>query len=397
MPITERLLRLGCAAWLPVLISATIIVAYLMATDHLRKANQQIVISPAAVALAIHVEPIPSMPSRHAGRIDGAEWSIFRSRFIDEDGQLTDSYSKLSHSEGQGYAMLLALAADDRATFDRLWRWTRANLKRRDDALLAWKWQPDGKGGGIVEDHNDATDADILIAWALHRAAKQWHEAKYDDAARPIADDILNELVREVGGFAILLPGHNGFAHEDGITINLSYWIFPAFLSLNELVPSLRWYELGRSGLFLLGAAHFGHDRLPSDWMVLKATEKGGLSISLPKDRPLYGFDAVRIPLYLLWDHRISPETMAPFLTFWKATPDDRIPATVDLATGMVSAYTIPPGMQAIVAAVETRSSQPDSRVATTMIPRLPTLDRDQDYYSAALGLLVRLALSETS
>jgi hypothetical protein len=47
--------------------------------------------------------------------------------------------------------------------------------------------------------------------------------------------------------------------------------------------------------------------------------------------------------------------------------------------------------MQAIVSAVETRSSPP------APIPTLPALDRDQDYYSAALGLLIRLALSETS
>ncbi|HEX4113299.1 MAG TPA: glycosyl hydrolase family 8 [Stellaceae bacterium] len=339
---------------------------------------------------------MPSMPIGHAGRIDGVDWNIFKGRFIRDDGQLVDSYSKLTHSEGQGYAMLLALAADDRATFDQVWRWTRANLKRPDDALLAWKWQPDGKGGGAVEDHNDATDADILVAWALHRAAKQWDDVNYDNAARPIAEDILTKLVREVAGFAVLLPGHTGFTHKDGITVNLSYWIFPAFPSLNELVPSLRWDELERSGFYLSSVARFGRDRLPSDWMVLNAMKDGGLSISLSTDKPLYGFDAVRIPLYLMWDRKISPNTMAPFLAFWKATPADKIPATVNLTTGAVSTYAVSPGMHAIMAAVETRSSPPERHGAMVLIPMLPTLDRDQDYYSAALGLLVRLALSET-
>jgi len=39
----------------------------------------------------------------------------------------------ISHSEGQGYGMLLAVAADDRPTFDLLWGWTRAQLMLRND------------------------------------------------------------------------------------------------------------------------------------------------------------------------------------------------------------------------------------------------------------------------
>jgi endoglucanase len=390
-PAAERISRIKRTAWWPVIAAAAVVATYLVASDQ-RDVGQQIVIPPTAIAPALRAEPAPSMAIRHVGRIDRADWNVFKSHFIRDDGQLVDSYSKLSHSEGQGYAMLLALAAGDRAAFDQVWRWTRANLRRRDDALLAWKWQPDGRGGGAVEDHNDATDADILIAWALHRAAKEWREPEYDLAARPIAVDILTELVHETAGLTVLLPGHAGFAHKDGITVNLSYWIFPAFASLNELVPSPRWSALERSGLYLLGAARFGRDRLPSDWMVLKATNDGGLLISLLRDKPLYGFDAVRIPLYLMWDGKISPQTMAPFLAFWDTTPETRIPATVNLATGAVAGYAIPPGMQAIVSAVETRSSRSERGAMTP----IPTLDRDPNYYSAALGLLVRLALSET-
>jgi endoglucanase len=352
----------------------------------------------AAVAWAVHSEPMPSVAMRRTGTIGAADWAVFKERFIRDDGKLVDSFSAISHSEGQGYAMLLALGANDRATFDKVWTWTRTNLKRPEDALLAWNWTPTlGGPGGKVGDSNDATDGDILVAWALHRAARQWQDSAYDDAARPIARDVLAKLVRDVGGFAVLLPGLDGFEHADGITVNLSYWIFPAFLSLNEIVPSLRWYELERSGLYLLGAARFGKAQLPSDWMVLKPAADGSLKISLLQDKPLYGFDAVRIPLYLLWDGKATPQTLAPFIAFWKGATDNKIPATVDLATGAVSAYPIPPGMRAIVEAAETRSSHPELRVGPALIPTLPPLADDKDYYSAALGLLVRLALSETS
>lgn len=350
------------------------------------------------LALVVHPEALPSVPMRRTGTIDAADWATFKSRFIRDDGKLVDSFSALSHSEGQGYALLLALAANDRATFDKVWTWTHTNLRRNGDALLAWNWTPTlGGPGGAIGDSNDATDGDILVAWALHRAAQQWKVPGYDDAARPIARDVLAKLVRNVGSFAVLMPGLAGFDHDGAVTVNLSYWIFPAFMSLNEIVPSVRWYELERSGLYLLNAAKFGKAQLPSDWMVLKPTADGGLQMSLLPDKPLYGFDAVRIPLYLLWDGKASPATLAPFLAFWKSATDKKIPATVNLETGAVSSYSVPPGMQAIVDAAETRASQPDARVSAALIPTLPKLADDKDYYSAALGLLVRLALSETS
>ncbi|MGH6982029.1 MAG: glycosyl hydrolase family 8, partial [Stellaceae bacterium] len=262
-----------------------------------------------AVALAVHTEAIPSVPMRRTGTIDAADWATFKSRFIRDDGKLVDNFSALSHSEGQGYAMLLALGANDRSTFDKVWIWTRTNLKRPTDSLLAWNWTPTlGGPGGAIGDNNDATDGDILVAWALHRAARQWQAPTYDEAAKPIARDVLAKLVREVGGFVVLMPGLSGFEHDGAITINLSYWIFPAFLSLNEIVPSLRWYELERSGLYLVGAARFGAARLPSDWMVVKPNGKGGIDLSLLPDKPNYGFDAMRIPLYLLWDGKASAD-----------------------------------------------------------------------------------------
>ncbi|HXE17247.1 MAG TPA: glycosyl hydrolase family 8 [Stellaceae bacterium] len=349
-------------------------------------------------ALAVHAEAIPNIPMRRTGTIAASDWAIFKDRFIRENGKLVDSFSALSHSEGQGYAMLLALGANDRATFDKVWNWTRTNLKRPTDSLLAWNWTPTlGGPGGAVADSNDATDGDILVAWALHRAARQWQTPAYDAAAKPIAQDVLDKLVRDVGGFAVLLPGLNGFEHDGAITINLSYWIFPAFMSLNEIVPSLRWYELERSGLYLVSAARFGAMKLPADWMVVKPNGNGGLDLALLADKPNYGFDAMRIPLYLLWDGKASADNLASLLLFWKNCKDNKIPATVNLVSGTASAYQIPPGMRAVVAAVETHATQPDLRVSAALIPALPALADDKDYYSAALGLLVRLALSETS
>ncbi|MGH7075735.1 MAG: glycosyl hydrolase family 8 [Stellaceae bacterium] len=347
-------------------------------------------------ALAVRIDRASGPRPPHLGTIDRADWQLFKSRFIRPDGELIDNFSHLSHSEGQGYAMLLAVAAGDRTAFDDAWRWTRTKLQHDHDALLAWKWRPNNHGGGAVGDENDAADGDILVAWALHRAALRWHDPAYDRAARPIAHDILKKLVRDIGGFAVLLPGEHGFIHDGRITANLSYWIFPAFQALNRIEPSLRWYQLRRSGFYLLAKARFGKAKLPPDWVVLSAAPTVGLDVKLSANRPLSGYDAIRIPLYLMWDGEASPGNIAPFLRFWHGARAGEIPATVNLVTGATAPYAMLPGMAAIVDAVEARASW-SPRVSATHISPLPPLQNDHDYYSAALNLLVRLALSETS
>jgi endoglucanase len=350
----------------------------------------------ATAALTARIAASSRSHGPQLGSIDQADWTLFKTRFIRPDGELIDNYSHLSHSEGQGYAMLLAVAADDRPAFDHAWQWTRTNLQHDHDALLAWKWQPNKDGGGTVGDENDAADGDILAAWALHRAAERWHDPVYDAAATPIAHDILAKLVRDVGGFAVLLPGEHGFVHQGRVTVNLSYWIFPAFRSLNRIAPSLRWYQLERSGLYLLAKARFGPDQLPADWIVLTVAPTGGLDVDLARDRPLSGYDAIRIPLYLMWDSAATPANLEPFLKFWRRTTPADVPATVNLETGATASYPMLPGMSAIVDAVETRASWSPA-ASDKPPPPLPPLRDDHDYYSAALGLLVRLALNETS
>ena len=73
--------------------------------------------------------------------------------------------------------LLLAIAANDRATFDKIWGWTRANLMVRDDQLLAWRWDPAHRPA--VADINDASDGDILVAWALTDSPRSLPKGMY--------------------------------------------------------------------------------------------------------------------------------------------------------------------------------------------------------------------------
>src|SRR5476649_908231 len=115
---------------------------------------------------------VQAAPPAVGGSLHAPEfWQAYKSRFVTPAGRVVDTANKnISHSEGQGYAMLLAVAAGDRATFNLVWDWTRANLMVRDDSLLAWRWQPDERPA--VADINNATDGDLLVAWALTEAAE---------------------------------------------------------------------------------------------------------------------------------------------------------------------------------------------------------------------------------
>jgi endoglucanase len=121
-------------------------------------------------------------------------WRAYKARFVTAQGRVVDTANGLvSHSEGQGYGMLLAVAADDRDSFERIWGWTRANLFIRNDALAAWRWEPDKRPA--IADVNNASDGDLLIAWALVEAATAWPDPSYRVAARRMALDIGRKLV----------------------------------------------------------------------------------------------------------------------------------------------------------------------------------------------------------
>ena len=61
-------------------------------------------------------------------------------------------------SEGQAYAMLVAVGSGDDASFRRVWGWTRQHLVR-PDGTLSWRW-----ADGAVVDASSAADADLDAA-----------------------------------------------------------------------------------------------------------------------------------------------------------------------------------------------------------------------------------------
>jgi endoglucanase len=318
---------------------------------------------------------------------DRADWLLFRQRFIAPEGRVVDTGNQnCSHSEGQGYGMLLAVAHDDQATFDLLLGWTRRNLSRSTDHLHAWRYQPGATPA--VADTNNATDGDLMIALALARAAVRWGQMEHLTAAAAIGQDVLRLLVRTIGTRTVLLPAAYGFDKPEGLVINPSYYVFPALDVMDELVPSPVWAKLMRDGTRLLTEARFGRWKLPPDWLFISRVDFG-LSPA-PGWPPRFSYDAIRVPLHVAWSGVDSGGIGDSVLRFW-SSHGSKVPGWVDLNTGETAPYSVNAG-QIAVAMLSARCCGGGVKLATEAMPSV----RDaRDYYAAALVLLARLASSE--
>ncbi|CAN7700728.1 glycosyl hydrolase family 8 [Pararhizobium sp. LjRoot238] len=303
-------------------------------------------------------------------------WQAYKTKFLDPGGRIIDDGNgNVSHSEGQGYGLLLSVLAGSPADFALIWAFTRTELLVRNDGLAAWKWSPGTKPH--VTDINNASDGDILIAYALGLAGQQWNRRDYTAAGAGIARAILARTIVQDNARTLLLPGVTGFSagdRENGPVINLSYWVFEAFPVLDQLAPSPAWEKLHDDGIALINELRFGPKQLPADWVSLKPSPKP--ASGFPAE---YGYNALRIPLYLV---RGGVADRQLLLRFRQATSgaNDAM-TTVDLNSGTTRNNLSDPGYRIvnhILACVVDKTALPaDVRQFT------PTL-----YYPSTLHLL---------
>lgn len=352
---------------------------------------------------------------------DLAVWDGWKRRFLTDQGRVVDTANgQMSHSEGQGYGMTLAAAAGDRVAFERIWAWTRANLMVRPDELMAWRWEPDKRAG--VGDLNNASDGDILVAWALTEAAEFWGEPSYRVAARRIAVEISRKTLLQKSRYgALILPAVYGFTDQergDGPVVNLAYWVYPALERLRIVAPEVDWKGVTQSGLDLLKASQFGPAGLPPDWLALKG-DKPALAQGFA---PAFGYDAIRAPLYMAMAGIGGRAHYAPFVALWRTSdaarkiplsgapravagpdatkPDAKIDAKID---GKPDAATVPVKAGAETAAASSASAgepmgEPGYRAPGALLmcavsgrafpAELRRFEPSENYYPATLRLL---------
>src|SRR5215472_1707703 len=135
-------------------------------------------------------------PQPHAAR-------AFLSAYVQPDGRVTrPDQGGDTVSEGQAYGLLLAEVAGDNGAFSRIWQWTRDHLQL-PNGLFAYRADPAGR----VLSRQPASDADLLMAWALLRYRGPQAAAAHT-AGRAVAAAVLaHEVTTGPGGTPILAAG----------------------------------------------------------------------------------------------------------------------------------------------------------------------------------------------
>ncbi|MCK8784322.1 glycosyl hydrolase family 8 [Roseomonas sp. NAR14] len=335
--------------------------------------------------------PLPAGPlqagERRADPDEGrADWHRFRDRFLAPEGRIVDTGNGgISHSEGQGLGLLLAAHGDDREGFDRIREWTRRTL-RLPSGLHAWRFRPGA--ANPVSDRNNATDGDLYIAWGLLTGARRWRRAEAQAEAVATAQAVLRLNVRRAGRLAVLLPGRQGFERGGTLVVNPSYYVFPALRALAGAAPDPGWLTLTADGLTLLRRARFGRWGLPPDWLALAPDGTVRPAEGWPAR---FSYDAVRVPLFLTWAGlRQEPPAIAA-AAFWQAMPQAAPPAWASLTDDSISHYSATPGIMAVSRLVRAQMEQVETAL------QLPPVSIQEDYYSASLTCLARLARREGS
>jgi endoglucanase len=315
-------------------------------------------------------------------------WEAWRFANLEFSGRVIDRPQGMaSHSEGQGYGMLLAAEVGDPDSFRRMMDWTETNLAIRPDNLLAWRWQPDVPGR--VADPNNASDGDLFYAWALIRGAERFGEPAWVDRAAAIARDLAAKCIAtrpDRPGAPILLPAEYGFSGEEGITVNPSYMMPRA---LREVAAATGVPQLGaaaQSGLDMM--AQIAAVQLVPDWVTITAT---GLR-SDPRFSAHMGYEALRVPLFLAWSgergHPALRRAAAALADAQAALPPSRTATVIDAQNGAVLEASADPGYAAIAGLVT-------CAVNGGVGAAIPGFSPDQPYYPATLHLFALLSQTE--
>ncbi len=209
-------------------------------------------------------------------------------------------------SEGQAYALLLAVATHDAARFASVWTWERDNL-RESNGLFAYLWN-----NGRVVGTGNATDADLDTAWALVLGAAAFDQPTYRKDGLAVANAILANETVVSNGLLELVAGP--WARSLPYTVDPSYFSPEAMAALATASGDRIWTQLAANSEQLVRKLQGGGSTrtLPPDWALLSATGDISATPSPSGGGPVaYGLDAERIPVWYAADCTASGRALS--------------------------------------------------------------------------------------
>ena len=314
-------------------------------------------------------------------------WDAWKSSFLQADGRVVDTLQKqASHSEGQGYGMLLATVFEDAGAFANMFQWTERHLAVRADPLLAWRWLP-GEATP-VPDRNNASDGDLFYAWALVRAAQKFNNRAYLTRAQEIAQQLATNCVVQMPGASdrtVWLPASQGFAHATHMTINPSYYMPLAMRELAAATGVSMLAVCAQHGEVLLN--DLASEGLVPDWIDIA----NGRAVPSRTMSPNTGYEALRVPLFLIWSRLPQHNAVRRMAAVYERTvqPGIGVPTVIEPLSGVVLETSADLGYQALAGL---------TLCSARNVPgaSIPPFTPAQPYYPATLQLFAMVAANET-
>jgi cellulose synthase/poly-beta-1,6-N-acetylglucosamine synthase-like glycosyltransferase len=331
-----------------------------------------------------------------------ASAEAFFSRYVQPDGRVVRSdQGGDTVSEGQAYAMLLAVALDDRAGFNRVWGWTRENLQR-DDGLLSFHWS-----GGRVDSDEPATDADLDAARALVLAGKRFGSSEYTEEGVRIGQAILDQETADVDGVPVLVAGP--WARSTPPDVNPSYFSPRAYADLASARADEQWDSLAGTSRAITSALVRGGAALPPDWSQVDSLAPGadgeatasaapvsspaGAASASSSGAPASGLDAVRVAIRSA--ESCVPEDRRLAASLWPLYRRDPGLATYSLDGSPAGRATHAASF--VAAAASARAAGEDGEAEQLLDEAQETDSAHPTYYGAAWVALGRVMLTSSA
>ncbi|WNV75874.1 glycosyl hydrolase family 8 [Geodermatophilus sp. DSM 44513] len=337
----------------------------------------------AAPAPTTGVVPVPAQELRPYTAVEAGR--AFLGGYVSEDGRVvrTDQGGD-TVSEGQAYAMLVAVGLDDADAFARSWSWTRDNLQR-PDGLLSWRW-----ADGRVADESSASDADLDAARALVLAGERFDRSDYTDAGLALGRAVLDlETVQTPAG-RILVAGQ--WATTLPHAYNPSYASPAATAVLAAASGDPRWAELDQ-GSRAVTAALLAAAPLPPDWAQVR---RDGTVEAMPGAQGRgqsvrYGYDAARTAIRFAESCDAADRALAAAM----AGPLDRGGDVAELDLGGSPLTEGESVVAAVAQAAAVAAAGDADRAARELVDADHLAQSVPSYYGAAWAALGRLVLTD--
>jgi len=273
-------------------------------------------------------------------------WESYKKQFVTDDGRVVDYYqNNASHSESMGYGMLLSVANNDKAEFKKMEKWFSNNMNNRKDNLIPWLWGKRVNGSWGIIDFNNATDGDTLIALAYLKSFEIWHDKSDLNKGKKIVESMRKLLHVDWKGLSLLMPSYYGYAYENSIIMNPSYFLLEAYRKFSAYDDKKFWNKVYNDSLTLLKKSWFSDYKMPPEWIELT---NSGVQI-YSKKTTLFHSNAIRVIMNLAISEPSSlPTGVNKILDHYEKL--GYIPDWVDLEKNSVSLNHGSPGFYATFA-----------------------------------------------